>query len=54
MQNTVICVSKERYDELLHKEAMFDALKKIIGVTEKYTFAEMAGFLLEAKVKGDD
>lgn len=49
-----IVVSQERYDELLHKEAMFDALKKIIGVVDRYAFPEMAGFLLEAKVKGDD
>ena len=43
-------VRQERYDELLHKEAMLDDIKKLHGRLSDYVFRDAVGYLFQAIV----
>ena len=48
-------VNQERYEELLHKEAMLDAVAKLHGRMSDYVFRDAIGFLLKSDaVKGNE
>lgn len=40
-------VRQDRYDELLHKEAMLDNIEKLHGKMSDYVFRDAVGFLLK-------
>ena len=41
-------VDQDRYDELLHKEAMLDTIAKIHGRTSGFSFHDVVGHLISA------
>lgn len=43
-------VSRERYDELLHKEALLGNIEKLYDRMSEYAFRDAVGFLLKAPV----
>lgn len=46
-------VRQDRYDELLHKEAMLENIEKLHGRMSDYVFRDAVGFLLKtAPVEG--
>lgn len=47
-------VNQERYDELLHKEAMLDSIKKLYDRMSDYAFRDAIGHLLKTEVKTDE
>ncbi len=47
-------VNQERYDELLHKEAMLDSIKKLYDRISDYAFRDAIGHLLKTEVKADE
>lgn len=47
-------VNQERYDELLHKEAMLDSIKKLYDRMSDYAFRDAIGHLLKTEVKADE
>ena len=48
-------VSQERYDSLLHKEALLFAVIRLHGRLSDYTFRDAVGHLLKSeKVKSDE
>lgn len=40
-------VRQDRYDELLHKEAMLENIQKLHGRMSDYVFRDAVGFLLK-------
>ena len=40
-------VRQDRYDELLHKEAMLENIQKLYGKLSDYVFRDAVGFLLK-------
>lgn len=40
-------VRQDRYDELLHKEAMLENIEKLHGRMSDYVFRDAVGFLLK-------
>lgn len=40
-------VRQDRYDELLHKEAMLENIQKLHGKLSDYVFRDAVGFLLK-------
>lgn len=46
-ENREVVVSVERYDELLHKEAMLESIVKLHGKLSDYVFRDAVGFLLK-------
>lgn len=53
--NTAVTVPQTRYDELLHKEAMLDAIMALRGKMTDYAFRDAVGYLLKSEtVKADD
>ena len=50
-----VTVRQDRYEELLHKEAMLDSIVKLHGRMSDYVFRDAVGYLFGAeKVKGDE
>jgi hypothetical protein len=55
-----VVVTQSRYDELLRKEAMFDAIERLHKKTTSYSFHDVVGFLINSdaefqpKVKADE
>ena len=41
-------VSRERYDELLHKEALLDSIEKLYDRMSEYTFRDAVGYLFKS------
>lgn len=44
---STVKVSQERYDELMRKEALIEAIKKLHAKTTSYSFHDVVGFLLD-------
>ena len=54
-EDNIVIVNQSRYDELLHKEAMLDAVAKLHGRMSDYVFRDAIGFLLKSDaVKGNE
>ena len=49
--NTYVAVESKRYEELLHKEALLEAIKELRGRTTDYTFSDVVGYLLKSERK---
>lgn len=50
-----VTVRQDRYEELLHKEAMLDNIVKLHGKMSDYVFRDAVGYLFGAeKVKGNE
>jgi hypothetical protein len=51
-----VLVNQDRYDELLHKEALLDSVKKLHDGMSDYAFRDVVGHLLKTKaeVKADE
>ena len=48
-------VDQARYDELLHKEALLEAVERLHGRTTDYAFRDAIGYLLKTeKGKNDE
>ena len=47
-------VNQERYDELLHKEAVLDSIKKLYDRMSDYAFRDAIGHLLKTEVNADE
>ena len=50
-------VNQERYDDLLHKEALLDSIKKLYDCTSDYVFRDALGHMLKTeqqKVSADE
>ena len=47
----IVCVEQDRYDELLHKEAMFDSIARIHKQTTGFSFHDIIGHLLREQVR---
>lgn len=43
-----VYVERDRYDELLHKEAMLDAVMKLHNKLTDYAFRDAVGYLFKA------
>jgi hypothetical protein len=51
----IVEVNQDRYDELLYKEALLDAVTKLHGRMTDYVFRDAVGHLLKSeKVKSDE
>jgi len=46
-EDNIVIVNQSRYDELLHKETMLDAVAKLHGRMSDYVFRDAVGFLLK-------
>lgn len=44
-----IVVDQERYDELLHKEATLDNIKRLHDSTTSYAFHDIVGYLFKSE-----
>ena len=49
-----VTVDQERYDELLHKEALLDTIKKICDRMSDYAVRDAIVHLLKTEVKADE
>lgn len=49
-----IGVQQDRYDELLRKEAMLEAIVKLHGRMSDYVFRDAVGYLLRTEAKADE
>ena len=49
-----VTVEQERYDELLHKEALLDTVKKLHDGMSDYAFRDAVGHLLKTEGKADE
>lgn len=47
-------VDMERYDELLHKEALLDSITKLYGRMSDYVFRDAVGHLLKTETEKAD
>ena len=45
----IVEVNQERYDELLHKEALLDSIKKLHDRMTDYVFRDAVGHLLKTE-----
>ena len=50
---TDVIVKQERYDELLHKEALLETIKKICDRMSDYAVRDAIVHLLKTEVKAD-
>ena len=50
---TDVIVKQDRYDELLHKEALLDSIKKLHDRMSDYTFRDAVGYLLKTEVEAE-
>ena len=46
-ENNPIVVTRNRYDELLRKEAMLETIEKLHGRMTEYVFRDAVGYLLK-------
>ncbi len=44
-----VMVDRDRYDELLHKEALLDNIEKLFKLSPGYSFRDVVGCLLTEK-----
>lgn len=49
-ESAYVTVDQARYDELVRKEAMLDAIVKLHGKLSDYVFRDAVGFLLKSDV----
>jgi hypothetical protein len=50
-----VLVNQSRYDELLHKEALLDTIKRLHDKMTEYAFRDAVGHLLKTEaVKSDE
>lgn len=49
-----ITIERERYDELLRKEATLDNIKRLHDSMTSYAFQDAIGFLLKAEKPNDE
>ena len=49
-EKVCVTVDQARYDELVRKEAMLDAIVKLHGKMSDYVFRDAVGFLLKSDV----
>lgn len=49
-ESAYVTVDQARYDELVRKEAMLDAIVKLHGRMSDYVFRDAVGFLLKSDV----
>lgn len=47
-------VNQDRYDELLHKEAVLESIVKLHGKMSDYVFKDAVGYLLKSEVNKAD
>ena len=47
-------VNQTRYDELLHKEALLEAVKNLHDRMSDYAFRDAVGHLLKTEAKADE
>ena len=52
--NCSLMVKQERYDELLHKETILDAIIRLHGKTTGYSFHDVVGYLIKTEVMPDE
>ena len=53
--NHNVIVDQNRYDELLHKEALLETIIKLHGRMSDYAFRDAVGYMFKAeKVQGDE
>ena len=45
----MVSIDQARYDELLHKEATLDNIKRLHDSTTNYAFHDIVGFLLKSE-----
>ena len=50
----MIAIEQERYDELLHKEATLDNIKRLHDSMTNYAFQDAVGFLLKAEKPNEE
>lgn len=50
---TTVEVNQDRYDELLRKEALLEAIIRVHGRTTTYSFHDVVGYLLKDTVNED-
>ena len=50
----VVTVKQERYDELLHKEALLNTIENLHGRMTNYVFHDAVGYLFKTEVEADD
>ena len=48
--DSVVAVRQERYEELLHKEALLESIEKLYGKMTDYVFRDAVGCLLKTAV----
>ena len=46
--DATVIVKQDRYDELLHKEAMLETIEKLHGRMSDYVFRDAVGYLFKA------
>lgn len=46
-----VVIEQDRYEELLHKEAMFDAIERLHKKTTSYSFHDVVGYLINSEVE---
>ena len=52
--NNPIVVGRNRYDELLRKEAMLETIEKLHGRMTEYVFRDAVGYLLKPAIIESD
>ena len=53
-ESNAVTIRQERYDELLHKEALLESIEKLRGRMTNYAFYDAVGYLLKAEVETHD